>query len=328
MLNIKAEELERIIQTLAEAIRMHDHWRDDFFRTLICKMQPDASLLADDAHHRCAFGHWFYSDSNEKLRQTSAFEEIGTLHRLLHISARDICRKFQDSQGKVNVREYDCLHERMVQFRTALVNLKNRTTRTLLSMDRFEATHDQLTNLPNRVGFQRRLQACIAMAQTDGSCFAVLFIDLDNFKPVNDTYGHHVGDLLLQDVARRLLGCMREIDTAARFGGDEFAAILHHIQSAELDEICHRILDRLQAPCNCEGRELGISASIGIALYPEHGSDEYALLKSADAAMYRAKAKGKSQFDYFVAGTTATAAEAPSATGPASGERDGPPGPS
>ncbi len=137
MLNIKAEELERIIQTLAEAIRMHDHWRDDFFRTLICKMQPDASLLADDAHHRCAFGHWFYSDSNEKLRQTSAFEEIGTLHRLLHISARDICRKFQDSQGKVNVREYDCLHERMVQFRTALVNLKNRTTRTLLSMDRF-----------------------------------------------------------------------------------------------------------------------------------------------------------------------------------------------
>lgn len=185
MLNIKADELERIIQTLAEAIRMHDHWRDDLFRSLICKLRPDASFVTDDAHHRCAFGRWFYSDANEKLRQTSAFEDIGTLHRLLHISARDMCRKFQENQGKVNVREYDVLHERMVQFRSALVNLKNRTSRTLQSMDRFEAAHDPLTNLPNRVDFQRQLQKCISTAQTDGTALAILFIDLDNFKPIN-----------------------------------------------------------------------------------------------------------------------------------------------
>lgn len=134
---------------------------------------------------------------------------------------------------------------------------------------------------------------------------------------INDTYGHYIGDLLLQDVARRLLGCIREIDTAARLGGDEFAVILHHIHSTEINVICQRIIDRMRTPYNCEGKELTISASIGIALFPEHGGDECSLLKNADAAMYRAKEKGKNQFDYFSAGGTAPVKDSLSAASPA-----------
>lgn len=314
MLNIKAEELERIIRTVTEAIRMHDHWRDNLMRSLVCKLRPDDSFMAEDTHQHCAFGRWFYSNANERLRLMPMFEEIGTLHRLMHIGARDISRKFIENNGKISVKEYDALHERMVQFRTALVNLKSRTARTLQSMDRFEATHDQLTNLPNRVDFQRRLQKCIDVAQQGEASLAVLFIDLDNFKPINDTHGHHVGDVLLQDVARRLLGCIRDIDAASRLGGDEFAVILQHIPREEIEVICLRIIDRLSAPFNCEGKELSVTASIGIALYPEHGNDECTLLKMADKAMYRAKEKGKNQFDYVGANDPASSSQSQQAS--------------
>ena len=157
------------------------------------------------------------------------------------------------------------------------------------------AHYDVLTGLPNRILFADRLQQTIAKARRDKSHVALMFIDLDHFKPVNDMYGHHVGDLLLKEVAVRLRECLRrESDTVVRMGGDEFVVILPEIDALQdAVTVAEKILFALNQTFPIAGHTLQISASIGIACYPEHGTDEKYLLKQADAAMYRAKENGR-----------------------------------
>lgn len=159
------------------------------------------------------------------------------------------------------------------------------------------AHYDVLTGLPNRTLFSDRLQQSIAKARRDKTRLALMFIDLDMFKPVNDLYGHHVGDLLLKEVAGRLRGCLRrESDTVVRMGGDEFVVILPEIESAQdAITVAEMILLALNQAFEIAGHTLHISSSIGIACYPEHGRDEKHLLKQADDAMYRAKEGGRNR---------------------------------
>ena len=159
------------------------------------------------------------------------------------------------------------------------------------------AHYDLLTGLPNRSLFSDRLRQAIAMARRDKTQMALMFIDLDKFKPVNDTHGHQVGDLLLEQVANRLRECLRrESDTVARMGGDEFVVILQEIEAAEdAGLVAEKILQALNRPFDIADHIINISSSIGIAIFPEHGSDENLLLKSADAAMYRAKEGGRNR---------------------------------
>lgn len=164
------------------------------------------------------------------------------------------------------------------------------------------AHHDPLTDLPNRTLFGDRLSQALATAQREKGRMALLFIDLDKFKPVNDTHGHHVGDLLLQEVAHRLLDGARASDTVARLGGDEFVVLLPMI-SGEADAlaVATMIFDALELDFVIANLRLKIDASIGIALYPEHGLDETTLLKNADSAMYLAKQKGGAGIVFFSA---------------------------
>jgi diguanylate cyclase (GGDEF)-like protein len=155
------------------------------------------------------------------------------------------------------------------------------------------ALYDPLTGLPNRKLLTERLGQAIAQAKRDHHKLAVFFIDLDKFKPVNDRFGHAVGDLLLREVALRLQGCMRESDTAARLGGDEFVALLAHIGDRHSAEVAaEKILYAFRQPFDIAGHRLDIGASIGIAMYPDDGQDQQALIKSADFAMYEAKSAG------------------------------------
>ena len=157
------------------------------------------------------------------------------------------------------------------------------------------AHYDILTNLPNRSLFTDRLQQALGKAKRDKSHMALMFLDLDKFKQINDTLGHDVGDQLLKEVAKRIQECVRESDTAARLGGDEFIVLLPQIE-AERDVmvVAEKILTALNAPFELAGHSMNISASIGVAVYPEHGSDEKMLIKNADIAMYRAKVSGGS----------------------------------
>lgn len=155
------------------------------------------------------------------------------------------------------------------------------------------AMHDSLTRLPSRRLLDDRMQQALTVAKRDQTQVALLFLDLDKFKPVNDSFGHGVGDLLLQQVAARMVECVRESDTVARIGGDEFIVLLRTVVDARhAGAVAEEIRAAMTLPFELAGQHLSISCSIGIALYPEHGSDGFILSKSADMAMYQAKGDG------------------------------------
>jgi diguanylate cyclase (GGDEF)-like protein/PAS domain S-box-containing protein len=165
-----------------------------------------------------------------------------------------------------------------------------------------QASHDALTGLPNRSLLFDRLDQAIAQAHRYQRMIAAAFVDLDNFKFINDSLGHGAGDHVLKIVAERLRGCLREGDTVARHGGDEFVLILQDQSGREsVLQAVTRVIEKLAAPLTVEGQELATTCSVGISLYPEHGSAAATLLKNADAAMYRAKAQGKNSFCFYSA---------------------------
>ena len=161
------------------------------------------------------------------------------------------------------------------------------------------ALHDNLTRLPNRVLLEDRIEQMISKVQRNGGHFALMFLDLDGFKPVNDAFGHHVGDLLLKDVARRLRDNLRSEDTVARIGGDEFVLLVSLAEPEDAVTIASQQVGLLAQPFQVSGQELRIAASLGIALYPGDGASQQELLRNADAAMYHAKGNGKNGYSFF-----------------------------
>lgn len=165
------------------------------------------------------------------------------------------------------------------------------------------ALYDPLTDLPNRRLFEDRLQNALALARRDDNRLALLFLDLDQFKQVNDEYGHDVGDMLLQELARRISACIRESDTVSRIGGDEFLILLHGVQTpADAFVVAETIRAMICQPVVLDavlaGLELAVSPSIGIAHYPEHGGEYRQLIRCADEAMYGAKRQGGNRSNF------------------------------
>jgi diguanylate cyclase (GGDEF)-like protein len=190
--------------------------------------------------------------------------------------------------------------------RTLLHSIERyRLTRELESareQQRHLVTHDPLTGLANRLLFRDRLSQAIASAQRSGEKIAVLFLDLDRFKTINDSLGHSTGDQFLRAVGRRLTGCLRRSDTIARVGGDEFAVLLRNLAN-ELDaaRLAEKLLRTLSESILLRGRRYFTSASIGIAIYPEDAWESDELVKCADTAMYHAKERGRNRFEFFKA---------------------------
>jgi diguanylate cyclase (GGDEF)-like protein/PAS domain S-box-containing protein len=165
----------------------------------------------------------------------------------------------------------------------------------------FLARFDSVTDLPNRYLFTDRLSQMLAQAQRNDWSSAVLFVDLDRFKAINDTYGHAAGDQVLREAAARMLACVRSSDTVGRLSGDEFAVILSNLaKTDDASTVAQKIVETLAAPFILNGQQAYISASIGIAIYPVDGNDTDTLLKNADTAMYRAKAQGRNGYQFFL----------------------------
>jgi diguanylate cyclase (GGDEF)-like protein/PAS domain S-box-containing protein len=164
----------------------------------------------------------------------------------------------------------------------------------------FLAQHDPLTRLPNRLLFRDRVEQAIARAARSGSAFALLFIDLDSFKAVNDSSGHQIGDQVLRALGERLLAAVRDTDTVSRYGGDEFAIVLTDLAVPEkVAEIAQHLRARVAEPIRIDGREFRVTCTIGVALYPDDGLDCDALLRNADAAMYGGKSAGRDTLRLF-----------------------------
>jgi diguanylate cyclase (GGDEF)-like protein/PAS domain S-box-containing protein len=172
--------------------------------------------------------------------------------------------------------------------------------RRLSELNRHQALHDDLTGLPNRACFGQQVEHAISVADQDGSQLAIMLMDLDRFKEINDTLGHRYGDLLLVELARRLTSVLRRSDTVARLGGDEFGILIRQISdsSDNLEQALERILAALEQPFQADGLPLHVEASIGVARYPAHGHDVDLLLQRADVAMYVAKERGAPHAEY------------------------------
>jgi diguanylate cyclase (GGDEF)-like protein/PAS domain S-box-containing protein len=202
----------------------------------------------------------------------------------------------------VYTRELRRFNEDDVSFMSSLANILAVAIERKNAEDRLAhlARYDSLTGLPNRRLFQDRLVQAMAQAKRSDRSMAVLFIDLDRFKLVNDTLGHAVGDKLLIEAAARLNGCVRSSDTVGRLGGDEFAAILSDLaRPGDASVVAQKVVDALAHPFQLAGHETYVSASIGITVSPDDGEEAGALIMNADAAMYRAKEQGRNNYQYF-----------------------------
>jgi diguanylate cyclase (GGDEF)-like protein/PAS domain S-box-containing protein len=162
------------------------------------------------------------------------------------------------------------------------------------------ADHDALTGLPNRRILEDRLTQALALSKRNRKQTAVMFIDLDRFKPINDSLGHSVGDVLLKEVSQRLVSQLRVGDTICRIGGDEFVVVLPEVKrSSDVAQVAQKVLEQVSQPAMVNGRELAVSCSVGIAVFPDDGGDAETLIRNADAAMYHAKELGRSNYQFF-----------------------------
>ena len=165
---------------------------------------------------------------------------------------------------------------------------------------RFLAYHDTLTGLPNRRLLDDRLRQAVFLAQRRDTRVALMVVDLDNFKQVNDALGHRAGDAVLREAANRIAGCLRKADTLARHGGDEFVVVIPDLQlDSDCQVVAEKILRSLVPPFEVDGRDFTIGASIGASLFPVDAGDGEAMLRNADAAMYRAKQLGRNNFRFY-----------------------------
>lgn len=196
--------------------------------------------------------------------------------------------------------ELTAVLEDKIEQRTVEVTTKNEQLKKAVGQMKHMAYHDVLSGLPNRRLFLEKLEAAIVAAKQNSRKVAVVFIDLDRFKNINDTFGHEFGDLLLQGFSQKIKGNLRSNDIVSRQGGDEFTLILNNIQAeTDIAPMIHRLQSALASPLVINGQELHISMSIGIAVYPKDGETTGELLKHADSAMYSAKEKGKNNYQFF-----------------------------
>ncbi len=214
------------------------------------------------------------------------------LARTVDSLTRTIERRPEVNMPKTNLLELGLLSKAFSELTAKLSSYMEELRRL--------AYYDPLTGLPNRALLRDRIESAIARSNRNGTKTAILFIDLDYFKTVNDTLGHEAGDRILVQVANRLRSVFREIDTVARFGGDEFVAVISDIRDIkDIISVAEKVLRLFDTPFDADGEDVYLSASIGIALYPDNGKNPSTLIKNADIAMYKAKEEGKNSFAFF-----------------------------
>lgn len=262
-----------LLKSMGQHEKLSDHWIFSWFEKV----------------HKIDLGHYHFSLEIKKLVHWHDIELMFLIYAILFGLCMTILlvltAKAIASKAAILEKQHD-------KIRTVV---KERTEEL-----RYMAHHDALTGISNRVIFMDKLEHAIFRARHHGNQVALLFLDLDRFKVINDSLGHHVGDEILREVAHRLQGCIRQTDTVARLGGDEFTVILENMSSTDgVTKVACEIIGKLAEPLKIQDHDLVITASIGIALYPSDTNDINTLIKFADTAMYKAKDSGRNAYKYY-----------------------------
>jgi diguanylate cyclase (GGDEF)-like protein len=248
------------------------------------------------------FGAWIFAWIVGGRLQRLVSGPIGNLAATMRAVSEE-----QDYSRRVPMECSDELGILVDNFNNMLEQIEGRDLELRKNQERldFLAHHDTLTGLANRLLFDDRLTHALARAKRDGNSLALMFLDLDRFKNINDSLGHKTGDEVLQEMADRLAGAIRTSDTLARLGGDEFVVILEEIEGYQtVSTVAERILQVLMLPVRAAQQELFVSGSIGVSVYPEDGQSVESLMQCADVAMYQAKHLGRNNFQFFTPGMT------------------------
>jgi len=278
MINVTAQELERIVAVIDKALLMHEQWRERLVRSLICKLPPDAANMADDAHHQCAFGQWFYSPENAHLRKLDSFMKVEMLHETMHSLARDLCTHIK-GHWAITPKEYDPFSDQIAAFRKELLKLRRKVEDTLHTIDALTGAYTSGQLLPELKREQEE-------QKISGHPYSLLLLRFD-LEQVNREHGQDKGDAVLRtslSVIRKALG--RE-DTVYRYTGAEFVICLPDRTPEQAQEVRQSLLDVL-------GRELTKNVGEITAQLPVHYGivelepDSYIeqLMKQADRATY------------------------------------------
>ncbi|HMW53139.1 MAG TPA: diguanylate cyclase, partial [Rhodocyclaceae bacterium] len=316
LFNNGEKQASAVVTTIADITERRLHEEQLRLAWTVFRNSVEAILVTDASHRIISVNKAFC-----EVTGYSEAEAIGATPRLLKSGLHD--RPFYNAiwaaidtagfwQGEIYDRRKDgslypaamsisAVHDRSGRL-THYVSVFSDITERKASEARiaYLAQHDALTGLPNRALLHDRLEQALAAAARHDRRLAVLFLDLDRFKTINDSLGHLIGDRLLKGVAERISACIRETDTVSRQGGDEFLIVLTDFNIPDdAARVAEKILDRITAPFDLDGHQLGTSFSIGIALYPDDGTTPETLMKNADTAMYHAKESGRNTYRFF-----------------------------
>lgn len=273
------------------------HVRHVRYQLTWCHQLPDAMALIMSSEYDVVLLDYYWGDYNTRdLLNTARLQACQTpIVVMTHEMEAEVDREI------IRAGASDYLIKDAID-----AQLLDRTIRYAIERKQSElhlarlAHYDTLTSIPNRLLFRDRLEHAIRLAERDGTSFSLLFIDLNGFKQVNDTFGHDAGDALIRICADRLHDAIRKSDTVARMGGDEFTILLQHInQTTDVAHIAQKVIEVLSAPAQINGYDVVVGCSIGIAIYPDAGQSADSLLKNADIAMYKAKQEDGSAFCFF-----------------------------
>ncbi|MBZ0092208.1 MAG: diguanylate cyclase [Sulfuricellaceae bacterium] len=236
MISVTTEELKSILATIEEALSLHDKWREELLRTLVCKLPPAAKDIAEDAHHQCAFGRWFYSKGNSHLRNLPTLKKVGELHQAMHKNAREVCLKVKGT-GLVATEDYDLYLGSASQFRDELANVRLRVSHTLQNIDSLTGAYNHTKLLPDLKAEQQRLKE-------SGAQYSLLLMDLD-LKEINKSHGRELGDKLLRTTILSIREALSPVDKIYRYGGAEFVICLPGKNTDDAEQVKEMLLQKM-----------------------------------------------------------------------------------
>ena len=302
----QAEEATRTqvewLKTLVNALPDLVCFKDEEGRWLVANSHYLAATGLSDVEYRGLTNAQLAAKSSEFNPSLTEFESAVIPHRDSTACYEQVVKNPNGVENIFDVTTIPLFHDDGAH--RGMVIIGRDITERKMAAQRIShlAHHDSLTGLPNRELFQERLRQSLAMCKRDKSKVALMFLDLDKFKDVNDTLGHHIGDVLLKAVARRLSRCVRETDTVARLGGDEFAILLTQlVDPSDATKVAETIIAAISDPFGLEEHEVLTSTSIGITIAPDDSVNPEQLQKNADLAMYRSKAEGRNNYHYYIA---------------------------